>query len=174
MYFPPFHSNNTSIRPASHTTNTQYSLGMCNGTGLASVDHTRVMHITTSEAGKTTTPLDGTNNLAVNITKLILMILPQSFPPSMPRVTCHRVVMERPMPDLLRTAIWSPETKTMLLPTVTLPHCPLVLAKSRAPREVGGLCPRLPVVLGPNLDNSTVVSANSSHATIQQHKTSLP
>jgi hypothetical protein len=62
------YQKNTSIHPASHTTNTQYSLGMCDRTGLASADHTQVMHITTYEAGKTTTPLDRTNDLAVNIT----------------------------------------------------------------------------------------------------------
>ncbi len=66
--FKKNYQKNTSIHPDSHTTNTQYSSGMCNRTGLASADHIGVMHITTSEAGKTTTPLDGTNNLAINIT----------------------------------------------------------------------------------------------------------
>ncbi len=62
------YKKNTSILPASHTTNTPYSSGMRNRTRLASADHTQVMHIITSEAGKTTTTFDGTNDLAVNIT----------------------------------------------------------------------------------------------------------
>ena len=107
--------------------------------------------------------------------QLILMNLPQSFPPSVPRVTSHRAIVGWPMMlGLLHIVIWSPETKTVPSPTIVLPYCPLVLAKSRAPKEIGGLCPRLPVVLRPNLNNATMASTNSSHATVQQHKTSLP